>query len=36
MQYDPSTSQLLVLPFNDDTRSPEQLGNDLTTILQSR
>ncbi|CAN5216954.1 serine hydrolase domain-containing protein [soil metagenome] len=29
MQYDPATEDLFVLLLNDDTRSPEQLGNDL-------
>ena len=35
MQYDPATGYLLVLLVNDDTRSIEQLGNDLAGILLS-
>lgn len=33
MQYDPVTQDLFVLLLNDDTRSPEQLGTDLSTII---
>lgn len=34
MQYDPATEGLLVLLVNDDTRSLDQLGADLTAILE--
>ncbi len=34
MQYDPSTEHLFVLLLNDDSRSPEQLGNDLLEIVR--
>jgi hypothetical protein len=34
MQYDPATGELLVLLVNDDTRSAEQLGNELTAIVR--
>ena len=33
MQYDPVTEDLFVLLLNDDTRSPEQLGTDLSAII---
>ena len=35
MQYDPTTQDLFVLLLNDDTRSPEQLGTDLTAIIRN-
>jgi D-alanyl-D-alanine carboxypeptidase len=35
MQYDPSTEDLFVLLLNDDTRSPEQLGTDLSEIIRN-
>ncbi len=36
MQYDPATEDLFVLLLNDDTRSPEQLGNQLLAQLSDR
>ncbi|MEO8698076.1 MAG: serine hydrolase domain-containing protein [Acidimicrobiales bacterium] len=35
MQYDPVTEDLFVLLLNDDTRSPEQLGTDLSEIIRN-
>ena len=35
MQYDPVTEDLFVFLLNDDTRSPEQLGTDLTEIIRN-
>jgi D-alanyl-D-alanine carboxypeptidase len=35
MQYDPVTEDLFVLLLNDDTRSPEQLGTDLSDIIRN-
>ena len=35
MQYDPVTEDLFVLLLNDDTRSPEQLGTDLSAIIRN-
>ena len=35
MQYDPATEDLFVLLLNDDTRSPEQLGTDLSEIIRN-
>jgi D-alanyl-D-alanine carboxypeptidase len=35
MQYDPATEDLFVVLLNDDTRSPEQLGNDLFDIIRN-
>jgi hypothetical protein len=35
MQYDTTTEDLFVLLLNDDSRSPEQLGNDLLEIVRS-
>ena len=35
MQYDPSTEDLFVLLLNDDSRSPEELGNDLSEIVRN-
>ncbi len=35
MQYDPVTENLFVLLLNDDTRSPEQLGTDLSEIIRN-
>ena len=35
MQYDPATEDLFVLLLNDDTRSPEQLGTDLSEIVRN-
>ena len=35
MQYDPATENLFVFLLNDDTRSPEQLGTDLTEIISN-
>ena len=35
MQYDPTTEDLLVLLLNDDSRSPEQLGNGLLEIVRN-
>ena len=32
MQYDPATEDLLVLLLNDDTRSPDPLGEQLAAI----
>ena len=34
MQYDPTTEDLFVLLLNDDSRSPEQLGNDLLDVVR--
>jgi len=33
MQYDPATEDLFVILLNDDTRSPEQLGNALLDLV---
>jgi D-alanyl-D-alanine carboxypeptidase len=35
VQYDPVTEDLFVLLLNDDTRSPEQLGADLSEIIRN-
>lgn len=35
MQYDPTTEDLFVLLINDDSRSPEQLGNGLVEIVRN-
>ena len=35
MQYDPVTEDLFVLLLNDDTRSPEELGTDLSEIISN-
>ncbi len=35
MQYDPTTEDLFVLLLNDDSRSPEQLGNGLLEIVRN-
>jgi len=35
MQYDPVTEDLFVFLLNDDTRSPEQLGTDLTEVIRN-
>jgi len=35
MQYDPVTEDLFVLLLNDDTRSPEQLGTDLSEVIRN-
>jgi len=34
LQYDPATEDLFVLLVNRDSRSPEQLGNDLLRIVR--
>jgi hypothetical protein len=34
LQYDPATEDLFVLLVKDDSRSPEELGNDLLRIVR--